>query len=171
LPVLRSTLWSELATRIHIWVALAGCWSTVHNVNGLLFGRPGPVGFNCQGPLPCPLPKPRGIEGCLGIPGEHACGEGLQQHRCQRLMEAPRPLCVLQSLPSQPVWYYIGGLMKLLDVAEHSMDSTIIAKYRALTSKASDCIRCFECEERCPSDVPVVDRMERAIEVFAMVDG
>lgn len=60
----------------------------------------------------------------------------------------------------------IGSLMRLLDAAEHALNETVTAEYRALTKKASDCTECGVCMERCPFDVPVLDRMEQAIQVF-----
>ena len=60
----------------------------------------------------------------------------------------------------------IGSLMRLLDAAEHSLNEKVTAEYMALTKKASDCTYCGICIERCPFDVAVLDRMERAIQVF-----
>lgn len=39
-------------------------------------------------------------------------------------------------------------------------------EYDALDKHASDCIHCGACEERCPFDVPIQERMEMAIEIF-----
>lgn len=60
----------------------------------------------------------------------------------------------------------IGSLMRLLDAAEHNLNEKVTADYRALTKNASDCTYCGICTERCPFDVAVLDRMERAIKVF-----
>ena len=65
-----------------------------------------------------------------------------------------------------PAEIEIGSLMRLLDAAEHSLNEKVTAEYRAFTKKASDCTQCGVCVERCPFDVPVLDRMERAIQVF-----
>jgi len=53
-----------------------------------------------------------------------------------------------------------------LDAAEHALNENVTAEYGTLTKKASDCTECGVCVERCPFDVPVLDRMERAIQVF-----
>jgi predicted aldo/keto reductase-like oxidoreductase len=60
----------------------------------------------------------------------------------------------------------IGSLMKLLDAAEHRMSKPVASAYKALKMHASNCTRCSICMERCPFDVPVIERMDRAIEVF-----
>jgi predicted aldo/keto reductase-like oxidoreductase len=60
----------------------------------------------------------------------------------------------------------IGTLMRLLDSAEHALNETVTAEYGTLMKRASDCTQCGFCVERCPFDVPVLDRMERAIQVF-----
>ncbi len=38
--------------------------------------------------------------------------------------------------------------------------------YAALPAKATDCIECEVCRERCPFDVDIIGRMQRAVEVF-----
>lgn len=65
-----------------------------------------------------------------------------------------------------PVEIEIGTLLKLLDAAEHRLNKVVATGYGALKRNASDCTRCSLCIERCPFDVPVIERMERAIEVF-----
>jgi len=65
-----------------------------------------------------------------------------------------------------PAEIEIGSLMRLLDAAEHYPNEKVTVEYRALAKKASDCTQCGVCIERCPFDVPVLDRMERAIQVY-----
>jgi hypothetical protein len=65
-----------------------------------------------------------------------------------------------------PVDIEIGTLMKLLDAAEHRLNKAVATGYGALTKNASDCTRCSVCIERCPFDVPIIERMERAVKVF-----
>jgi predicted aldo/keto reductase-like oxidoreductase len=60
----------------------------------------------------------------------------------------------------------VGGLMRLLDIAEHAGGAKVRAAYRALEHRADDCTGCGVCEERCPFGVPVAERMDRAMEVF-----
>jgi predicted aldo/keto reductase-like oxidoreductase len=65
-----------------------------------------------------------------------------------------------------PAGIEIGGLMRLLDIAEHSSSRSARSAYRALESHADSCTECGVCEERCPFGVPVAERMNRAVEVF-----
>jgi len=60
----------------------------------------------------------------------------------------------------------IGHVIKLLDTAERSMSRKIVEEYRMLEKRASDCISCGDCLQRCPFGVPVIDRMERARELL-----
>ncbi len=42
----------------------------------------------------------------------------------------------------------------------------ILAAYAALPVKASECIECGDCMERCPFEVDVIARMRKAVEIF-----
>ena len=53
-----------------------------------------------------------------------------------------------------------------LGTAEHALNDNVTAEYGTLIKKASDCTESGACTERCAFDVPVVERMERAIQVF-----
>ena len=55
-----------------------------------------------------------------------------------------------------------------IDIARvnKALDSRDAAQYAALPVKASACVQCGACMERCPFDVDVIARMERAKEVF-----
>lgn len=63
-----------------------------------------------------------------------------------------------------PVKIDIAMVNKLYDLATMHEDvpATVRAHYAALGATASDCIGCKGCESRCPFQVPVVERMERA---------
>ena len=65
-----------------------------------------------------------------------------------------------------PAGIEIGGLMRLLDIAEHANSESARSMYRALESHADDCTDCGVCEERCPFGVPVEERMDRAVVIF-----
>ena len=65
-----------------------------------------------------------------------------------------------------PAGIEIGDLNRLLDAAEHSSNGGASAGYEGLEGVASDCTQCGVCEERCPFDVPVMERMDRAVELF-----
>ena len=60
----------------------------------------------------------------------------------------------------------IGGTIRLLEMAEQSLTSELQASYAAMPSRASDCVQCGSCTERCPFGVDVISRMERAVEMF-----
>lgn len=61
----------------------------------------------------------------------------------------------------------VGRTMRLLDMALSGARHQAAALYAELEVAAADCLRCGECEERCPFGVPVVERMEAAAELFA----
>jgi predicted aldo/keto reductase-like oxidoreductase len=63
----------------------------------------------------------------------------------------------------------IAATLRLLDIASldaSSMPDSVKEQYDALDNTASACIECGACEERCPFDVPVIERMQRAVELF-----
>ncbi len=62
----------------------------------------------------------------------------------------------------------VAMVNKLLDLATmHSeVPATVRAHYQALAADASDCVECASCESRCPFNVPVIERMHQAQEVF-----
>ena len=43
---------------------------------------------------------------------------------------------------------------------------TVREHYAALPHKAGECIACGACEKRCPFEVPVIERMQRAAQTF-----
>lgn len=57
---------------------------------------------------------------------------------------------------------------KLYDLAtmQPSVPPTVRAHYGELARHASDCVACGGCERRCPFDVPVTARMEKAAALF-----
>jgi predicted aldo/keto reductase-like oxidoreductase len=56
--------------------------------------------------------------------------------------------------------------MGLLDVAQQRLTDALQAAYDALPARASDCVQCDACVERCPFGVDVIARMEQAVELF-----
>ncbi|MCL1965405.1 MAG: aldo/keto reductase [Firmicutes bacterium] len=62
----------------------------------------------------------------------------------------------------------IARVNKFLDLAamDEKVPETVGAHYAALACSASDCIKCGQCEKRCPFGVPVAERMAKAAEVF-----
>ena len=67
-----------------------------------------------------------------------------------------------------PAGIDIAMVNKLYDLAvmQEEVPSAVRAHYKALSANAQDCIACGGCEERCPFGVSVVERMEKAKEIF-----
>ena len=67
-----------------------------------------------------------------------------------------------------PAGIDIAMVNKLYDLAsmQEEVPATVRAHYQALSATAADCIACGGCETRCPFDVPVVERMEKAKALF-----
>ncbi|MGI6254131.1 MAG: aldo/keto reductase [Acutalibacter sp.] len=63
-----------------------------------------------------------------------------------------------------PAGIDIAMVNKLYDLAvmQDQVPATVKAHYSALGTTAAACIGCGSCESRCPFDVPVVERMEKA---------
>jgi predicted aldo/keto reductase-like oxidoreductase len=68
-----------------------------------------------------------------------------------------------------PVGIDIAMVNKLYDLAtmHEEVPATVRAHYAVLNANAADCIGCKGCESRCPFQVPVVERMEKAQKIFA----
>ncbi|MDD3194053.1 MAG: aldo/keto reductase [Oscillospiraceae bacterium] len=67
-----------------------------------------------------------------------------------------------------PAGIDIAMVNKLYDLAvmQEEVPASVRAHYQALEKTAADCIACGGCETRCPFGVPVVERMEKAKELF-----
>ena len=67
-----------------------------------------------------------------------------------------------------PVDIDIAMVNKLYDLASMQPETpaSVREHYRALTHHADECIACGGCERRCPFDVKVIERMERAAALF-----
>lgn len=67
-----------------------------------------------------------------------------------------------------PAGIDIAMVNKLYDLAsmQEEVPATVRAHYQALSATAADCIACGGCETRCPFGVPVVERMEKAKNLF-----
>ncbi len=60
----------------------------------------------------------------------------------------------------------IGQTIRLLETAQQHLTAELQADYDALPVKASDCIECGECTERCPFGVDVISKMRETVELF-----
>lgn len=60
----------------------------------------------------------------------------------------------------------ISQVILLVDWAKGGVNDWLRKIYAKLEVKASDCIECGECIERCPFDVDVIAKMQKAVEFF-----
>ncbi|MCK5118745.1 MAG: aldo/keto reductase [Candidatus Latescibacteria bacterium] len=60
----------------------------------------------------------------------------------------------------------IGQTIRWVDTAQHGVSEDLRADYQALSVKASACIECGSCTTRCPFEVDVISKMQRAVKLF-----
>ncbi len=60
----------------------------------------------------------------------------------------------------------VAKTIRLTVSARAGVSGPLRAEYDALPAKASDCIECGSCMERCPFKVDVISRMHQAVEMF-----
>ena len=60
----------------------------------------------------------------------------------------------------------IGLTTRLLKKAEREMTPEVQASYDEMAAKASDCIQCGDCMDRCPFGADVISHMEQAVSMF-----
>lgn len=60
----------------------------------------------------------------------------------------------------------IPRILELVDGAEWGVQPGHIKAYQAMDIKASECVACGNCEERCPYGVAVIKKMKKAVELF-----
>jgi len=68
-----------------------------------------------------------------------------------------------------PAQINIADVNKYLDIAlldEKNIPPSVASHYRSLEHRASECIACGSCEERCPFSVPVTQNMKKAAGLF-----
>jgi hypothetical protein len=84
------------------------------------------------------------------------------------LLKANRGDCLYcnHCLPC-PAGINISEILMYLDMAGEKPGEEVRAAYRTAEVSSSACTACGVCEERCPFGVPVVQRMQRAVELFS----
>jgi predicted aldo/keto reductase-like oxidoreductase len=67
-----------------------------------------------------------------------------------------------------PVKIDVATVTKFLNLAKSSEDipETVKQHYMSLEHKASECIKCGQCEKRCPFGVAIRQNMEKAVNIF-----
>ncbi|WP_333649173.1 aldo/keto reductase [Lacrimispora sp.] len=67
-----------------------------------------------------------------------------------------------------PVGIDIAAVTKFLNlaIAQNDIPETVREHYEVLPHKAGECIRCKACDKRCPFDVPAMENMEKAAQMF-----
>jgi len=60
----------------------------------------------------------------------------------------------------------VALVIRTLEWAQQQMTEALQAMYDALPTRASDCIECGVCMERCPFEVDVISKMKEAVESF-----
>jgi predicted aldo/keto reductase-like oxidoreductase len=65
-----------------------------------------------------------------------------------------------------PVEIDIAATIRMLTIGQYGLYDHLRADYGALPVKASDCIECGDCMERCPFGVDVISKMEQTVELF-----
>ena len=60
----------------------------------------------------------------------------------------------------------VGLTLRLLQKAQRELTPEVQSEYDAMAAKASDCIHCGDCTERCPFAVDVISHMEQAADTF-----
>lgn len=62
----------------------------------------------------------------------------------------------------------VASVTKFLNlaVAQKEIPETVREHYELLERHAGECIQCGACEKRCPFQVPIIDNMKRAKEIF-----
>jgi hypothetical protein len=65
----------------------------------------------------------------------------------------------------------IGSTICLADWAKAGVNDYLISEYNKLPAKASECIECGNCMERCPFNVDVISKLQAAAEIFETQKG
>jgi predicted aldo/keto reductase-like oxidoreductase len=60
----------------------------------------------------------------------------------------------------------IGRVFKLYDIASFELTDDLKARYNEFDVLASACTQCGDCEERCPFDVQIIEKMEEVVDLL-----
>jgi Fe-S oxidoreductase len=60
----------------------------------------------------------------------------------------------------------IAEINKLLDLANGGDAQKLKAAYQQLDVRASQCLECGDCVQRCPFGVDVIERLKQAVEIY-----
>jgi predicted aldo/keto reductase-like oxidoreductase len=60
----------------------------------------------------------------------------------------------------------IARVNRLVETSKHVFTKDLYSEYKELSAKASDCIECEACMERCPFNVDVISKMKEAKRLF-----
>jgi predicted aldo/keto reductase-like oxidoreductase len=69
-----------------------------------------------------------------------------------------------------PVDIQIGWVIWIVDHARHGITDGLAGWYSSFQAKASECTECGVCLERCPFDVDIIAKIQKAAEVFESVE-
>ena len=64
----------------------------------------------------------------------------------------------------------IASIMKYVDIAcldGENVPAPLLANYKSLKLKASECMDCGSCEGKCPFSVPIMENMKKAVKIFS----
>ena len=81
-------------------------------------------------------------------------------------MRTPRK-CLLATDSSEVVSSFTpSSVLRPPRMQQPEVPESVRSHYMLLKNKASKCIGCRSCEQRCPFGVPVAERMEKAAALF-----
>lgn len=60
----------------------------------------------------------------------------------------------------------IARVNRLVETSKHVITNDLYSEYNQLSAKASDCIECEVCMERCPFNVNIISKMKEAKQIF-----
>jgi len=71
-----------------------------------------------------------------------------------------------QPCPSEIDIATVNKYLDIVSVSTGTVAPSIMQHYNSLSAHGSDCIACGSCEDKCPFAVPVIEKMQKATELF-----